>query len=46
MNKTDFNPGKLTFFSNNHLLVSDKPDFPAEEVKILEFWKKIDAFQT
>jgi hypothetical protein len=34
MNKTEFNP------------VLDKPDFPAEEVKILAFWKEIDAFQT
>jgi isoleucyl-tRNA synthetase len=24
--------------------VADKPDFPAEEEKVLDYWKEIDAF--
>ena len=27
-------------------LVPDRMDFPAEEQKVLELWKKLDAFQT
>jgi len=32
------------YYSNNHLIVSEKPNFPKEEESILAFWKKIDAF--
>ena len=26
-------------------IVPDRPDFPAEEDKVLEYWQEIDAFQ-
>jgi isoleucyl-tRNA synthetase len=33
------------FLPNSFLIVPERPDFPQEEERVLEYWKEIDAFQ-
>jgi isoleucyl-tRNA synthetase len=30
---------------NKYYIVPERPNFPDEEVKVLDYWKKIDAFK-
>jgi isoleucyl-tRNA synthetase len=34
-----------TNFNFFNCVVPERPDFPQEEEKVLEFWKEINAFQ-
>jgi len=31
-------------FNTTFSIVPERPDFPGEEQKVLDFWKEIDAF--
>jgi isoleucyl-tRNA synthetase len=36
---------EIGWVTDTLFLVPDRPDFPQEEVKVLNFWKEIDAFK-